>query len=51
MANNDSVPPGVVCTPAEYVLSQTDNKTLHCLTRSETIGMTVGPLTLLTVHV
>jgi hypothetical protein len=48
MASNDGVPPGIVCTPTEYALSRTDPGSLRCLTRNETIGLTVSPLTPLT---
>ena len=38
---NVSVPPGIVCTPADYLSSLTDVNSLHCLTRSDTIGLTI----------
>lgn len=41
MASNDSVPPGIVCTLADYIRSRTDAKSMHCLTRGETIGLTI----------
>ena len=41
MSSNDSVPPGIVCTPTEYALSREDPHSLYCLTRNETIGLTV----------
>ena len=41
MSSNDSVPPGIVCTPTEYALFQKDLHFIYCLTRNETIGLTV----------
>jgi len=40
MNNNDHIPLGIICTPAQYERSLTDSS-IHCLTRSQSIGLTV----------
>jgi len=38
---DNTVPPGIVCTPAQYDRSLTGGGSIHCLTRSQSIGLTV----------
>jgi len=41
MNNNNVVPSGIVCTPAQYERSLINASSIHCLTRSQSIGLTV----------